>query len=244
MGLEKLNNAEFANFMTRFSELVEDAGTVEEDAETSVLGFEWADYLVFKGNLSTLTDLVKKSRTSLQTEEMDSIDRQRDNWIMFFFSALRTEKKSPIVTRQQAANTLYKVTNPYEFCYRLANQQETAEINGLLMDLKKTENTSLIRLLGLEEVITGLEETNAMYANLTQQRTHDQATNQLEETKTLRGRMGEYYDYMVNVAFAHSICHPSEVIDTFIKDLNGQVNEARALYNMRIAQAKANKKKE
>lgn len=76
--------------------------------------------------------------------------------------------------------------------------------------MKKEENASLVELLGLEEVITGLEETNGMYAELTQQRTHDQAASQLEESKVVRNRMGEYYDYMVNVTFANSICYPSE----------------------------------
>lgn len=54
--------------------------------------------------------------------------------------------------------------------------------------------------------------------------------------------MGEYYDYMVNVTFANSICYPNEIIDTFIMDLNALIDETRALYNQRIAQAKANKK--
>ena len=110
------------------------------------------------------------------------------------------------------------------------------------MDIKKEENASLVKLLGLDEVVTGLEETNGMYAELTQQRTHDQAASQLEESKVVRNRIGEYYDYMVNVTFANSICYPSEIIDTFIKDLNALIDETRALYNQRIAQAKANKK--
>lgn len=131
---------------------------------------------------------------------------------------------------------------PYAQCYRLPNQQETAQIDGLLLDMKKEENASLVELLGLEEVITGLEETNGMYAELTQQRTHDQAVSQLEESKVVRNRMGKYYDYMVSVTFANSICYPSEIIDTFIKDLNALIDETRALYNQRIAQAKANKK--
>ena len=242
MGLDKLNNAEYSNFMSRFSSLVNKAGTKEEVPETSALGFEVADFLVFEEDRSTLTDIVSKSRISLQTEDMGSYDKERDNWVVFLFSVLRTEKESPIATRRQAANILYKVLYPYAQCYRLPNQQETAQIDGLLMDIKKEENASLVKLLGLDEVVTGLEETNGMYAELTQQRTHDQAASQLEESKVVRNRMGEYYDYMVNVTFANSICYPSEIIDTFIKDLNALIDETRALYNQRIAQAKANKK--
>lgn len=242
MGLEKLNNAEFANFMSRFSDLVNTTGTKEEAPETSALGFEVADFLVFEEDRSTLTDIVSRSRISLQTEDMGSLDKERDSWVLFLFSVLRTEKGSPIATRRQAANTLYKLLYPYAQCYRLPNQQETAQIDGLLLDMKKEENASLVELLGLEEVITGLEETNGMYAELTQQRTHDQAASQLEESKVVRNRMGEYYDYMVNVTFANSICYPSEIIDAFIKDLNALIDETRALYNQRIAQVKANKK--
>lgn len=242
MGLDKLNNAEYSNFMSRFSSLVNKAGTKEEVPETSALGFEVADFLVFEEDRSTLTDIVSKSRISLQTEDMGSLDKERDSWVVFLFSVLRTEKESPIAIRRQAANTLYKLLYPYAQCYRLPNQQETAQIDGLLLDMKKEENASLVKLLGLDEVLTGLEETNGMYAELTQQRTHDQAVSQLEESKVVRNRMGEYYDYMVSVTFANSICYPSEIIDTFIKDLNALIDETRALYNQRIAQAKANKK--
>lgn len=244
MGLDKLNNAEYSNFMSRFSSLVNKVGTKEEVPETSALGFEVADFLVFEEDRSILTDIVSRSRISLQTEGMGSLDKERDNWVVFLFSVLRTEKESPIATRQQAANTLYKVLNPYMQCYRLPNQQETAQIDGLLVDIKKEENASFVKLLGLEDIITGLEETNGMYAELTQQRTHDQVVSQLEESKVIRNRMGEYYDYMTSVTFANSICHPSETIDTFIKDLNALVDETRMLYNLRIAQAKANKKEE
>ena len=199
MGLDKLNNAEYSNFMSRFSSLVNKAGTKEEVLETSALGFEVADFLVFEEDRSTLTDIVSRSRISLQTEDMGSLDKERDSWVVFLFSVLRTEKESPIATRRQAANTLYKVLYPYAQCYRLPNQQETAQIDGLLLDMKKEENASLVKLLGLDEVVTGLEETNGMYAELTQQRTHDQAVSQLEESKVVRNRMGKYYDYMVSV---------------------------------------------
>ena len=37
MGLDKLNNAEYSNFMSRFSSLVNKAGTKEEVPETSAL---------------------------------------------------------------------------------------------------------------------------------------------------------------------------------------------------------------
>ena len=39
IGLDKLNNAEFVAFMTRFDELVSKAGTLEGEEEKSALGF-------------------------------------------------------------------------------------------------------------------------------------------------------------------------------------------------------------
>lgn len=84
MGLEKLNNAEFANFMSRFSDLVNTTGTKEEAPETSALGFEVADFLVFEEDRSTLTDIVSRSRISLQTEDMGSLDKERDSWVLFY----------------------------------------------------------------------------------------------------------------------------------------------------------------
>lgn len=243
MGLTNLNNAEYVNFMTRFSTLVEKAGTLEGQEETSALGFEIADYKVFGQDRALLSDIVAQSYTSDQTAELGTLDRQRDEMVVYLFSLLRSEKSSPIATRQMAANSLYNLLKPYMGCYRLPNQQETAQIDGMLIDLKKEEPASQVKLLGLEEVIVGLEETNGMYALLTDDRTNERAASKLEESKSVRERMSTYYDYMTTMAFVQSVAQPTDATATFVSSLNALIDETRALYNQRIGQAKAQKAK-
>ncbi len=65
----------------------------------------------------------------------------------------------------------------------LPDWKKTSKIEGLLIDLKKPENTSLVTTLGLNEIIVGLEETNGEYAILMAKRTEENAAARLEENE-------------------------------------------------------------
>ena len=57
--------------------------------------------------------------------------------------------------------------------------------------------------------------------------------------KRQRLRMDEEYDEMSTYAFAQSVVKPTQETAAFINRLNALVDETNALYNQRIAQARA-----
>ena len=95
--------------------------------------------------------------------------------------------------------------------------------------------------LALANILTELESANDEYASLTEQRTEERAANRLDESKKVRARMDELYDYISTVAFVQSVAHPTEATATFVTNLNALIDETNALYNQRIAQAKRGK---
>ena len=126
-------------------------------------------------------------------------------------------------------------------CYRSPGQQETVQIRGLLTDARKAENLPNVEALSLANILTELESANDEYASLTEQRTEERAANRLDESKTVRMRMDELYDYISTVAFVQSVAHPTEATAAFVTNLNALIDETNALYNQRIAQAKRGK---
>lgn len=103
---------------------------------------------------------------------------------------------------------------------------------------------SPLAALTLTEVVASLKEKNQQYAALTEQRTNAQADNPVESAKKIRLRMDEEYDEMTTYAFAQSVVKPTATTATFINRLNTLIDETNALYNQRIAQAKAAAKKQ
>ena len=99
--------------------------------------------------------------------------------------------------------------------------------------------TLALAALTLTEVVASLKEKNQQYAALTEQRTNAQADNPVESAKKIRLRMDEEYDEMTTYAFAQSVVKPTATTATFINRLNTLIDETNALYNQRIAQARA-----
>lgn len=250
IGLTKLNNPEYENFMSRFRGLISDAqgsGSGDDDILRSVpvpnpLGITDAQLAAFDTDLALLIDLVNQSRISDETARMLEVDQQRDDLVVYTTSTAAQMTKSPLPSQRSAAQTVYNILKPYIGIYKSANQQETAQIEGMLTDLAKPGIPELIQTLGLTEVITALREANADYAALTAQRTGNKAASIKENSAAVRLRLDSLYDDMSTMAFVQSVAAPTAETAAFVSNLNALIDEVSALYNQRIAAAKAPKK--
>ena len=239
-GITRLNNAEYTNFSNRVLSLVNQAGTLEPEGG-SALGIEeevTEEYGTLGG---TMGDIVAQSRISDRTAELTAVDKQRDDLVVYLFKLLRSKKSSPLTEERKAATSLYNLLKPYVGCYRSPGQQETVQIRGLLTDARKAENLPNVEALALANILTELESANDEYASLTEQRTEERAASRLDESKKVRARMDELYDYISTVAFVQSVAHPTDATAAFVTNLNALIDETNALYNQRIAQAKRGK---
>lgn len=84
-----------------------------------------------------MTDLVNQSHISDETAQLLDLDKQRDDLVVYLTTSVSQMRKSPIEAQRTAAQTVYNIIKPYIGIYKSANQQETAQIQGLLLDLDK-----------------------------------------------------------------------------------------------------------
>lgn len=231
-GFSKLNNAEYTNFSVRFLTLANAAGYEELGLDTTT---DLEEYTKLVGQMN---DLVAQSRISNQTAELDRIDKQRDDLVVYLLTVIRNAKSSPLEDEKAAGTLLYNLTKPYIGIQRLPDQQETVQIKGLLLDLAKAEYQEAIAKLNLVSLIESLDDANATYSSLTKERTEGRVNAQMDNSTTVRARMDVLYDYITTMAFVNSVAHPTAKNAQFVTSLNALIDEVITLYNIRMAQKK------
>ncbi len=245
INITKLNNAEYRTFMARYGNLLAGGGGDSESPDeisfdpNDPLGIPQELRTAFATDFALLTDAVNQSSTSEETAQMSALDKERDDLLIFITSTITQMTKSPLAAQRTAAEKLYLPVKPYIGAARLANLQETAAIEGLLVDLDKAGMPEALAAINLTEVVAALKEKNKQYATLTEQRANAKADDPVESAKKIRLRMDEEYDEMSTYAFAQSVVKPTQETAAFISRLNALVDETNALYNQRIAQARA-----
>ena len=243
--LQRLNNAEYRTFMARYGNLLAGGGGDSESPDeisfdpNDPLGIPQELRTAFAADFALLTDAVNQSSASEETAQMSALDKERDDLLIFITSTITQMTKSPLAAQRTAAEKLYLPVTPYIGAARLANLQETAAIEGLLVDLDKAGMPEALAAINLTEVVAALKEKNKQYATLTEQRANAKADDPVESAKKIRLRMDEEYDEMTTYAFAQSVVKPTQETAAFINRLNALVDETNALYNQRIAQARA-----
>lgn len=243
--LQRLNNAEYRTFMARYGNLLAGGGGDSESPDeisfdpNDPLGIPQELRTAFATDFALLTDAVNQSSVSEETAQMSALDKERDDLLIFITSTITQMTKSPLAAQRTAAEKLYLPVKPYIGAARLANLQETAAIEGLLVDLDKAGMPEALAAINLTEVVAALKEKNKQYATLTEQRANAKADDPVESAKKIRLRMDEEYDEMSTYAFAQSVVKPTQETAAFINRLNALVDETNALYNQRIAQARA-----
>lgn len=244
--LARLNNAEYLFFMNSMLNLIpydnfgdDDRPIIESpDAERTVkgaaaLGLSAGFLANYNQDVALLADVVNKSRIAQETEEAALHEKNRDSLTSYITTHIVRSASLPIEAERDAGKFLYKVTKPYMNIIRLPAAQETAKIQGLLLDLRKEENAPYVTILGLDGYLSELEKENNAYVAAVQQRTESRASNKKESSEVLRRRIDEQYKTAALLAQSFSIAVPSEAATTFVDNLNQLIHETMAAYNMR-----------
>lgn len=109
-------------------------------------------------------ELNNAQQTSELTAQMQQLDDDRDALITQIFSAIRSNRRSPVKALREPAERLVKLVDSYKGIQREVLQAESMHINGMLKDLAKysTETAAL----GLTAVIAMLKTTNEEFERL------------------------------------------------------------------------------
>ena len=243
LGLQQLNNAEFTEFMNRFRKLIPVQASEEEErpgglsvlteSETGYLGVTSEMLAAFDADMQALTDSVSRQRTDDRTKQKSLYEVSRGSCVTLYFTSLQTAMKSPIAATAEAGNILWTRTKDYRGIQRLPQQQETAQIRGLLFDLAKEENQTHVTTLHLEGLLEQMRETNEEFARLSEESLTERAADTTEQTLIVRDRLAVQYDDISTTIFAFSVAEKNVDALIFVSNLNALVDETRTAYKRR-----------
>lgn len=107
--------------------------------------------------------------------------------------------------------------------------QETATIEGMLLDLSKCDCSTHLATLGLMESVDELADANSRYKTLTAQRTTSVSDAKTPDSKSLRAELDALYAYITEVAFAHNVVNPTTELARYIRGVN-DINTSISVY--------------
>lgn len=245
INLVRLANAEFMNFMERFLALL--PLEAEGEPESGVMGAPkvgiTAEMITeAKGYLAQMNDLTRIPQMKAETKPKEEVDRKRDSLISLLFTRVKTSRSVPIEAESKAAEQLYIVISPYRGIGKLPYNQETEMIKGLLLDLRKLENSQAVRTLGLDAYVDELDNCNKQFEALV--KTADMKNSELgfnEQMRDLRVAMTDLYHEMTDYAFATNLLNETEESLYFMSGLNALIHDVESIYKQRL---NSRKKKE
>lgn len=246
--LDRFNNAEFLAYMNSVLSLLpppEEQRPGELSLDEDVLAQGSPEIGLTKEFVATmekdvldLGDVVDESRTAQETEQAQVHEANRDSLVIYITTRISRAGSLPLAAEREAGKALYKVVKPYIGIATLPMAQESAKIQGLLLDLRKEEYAAYVTTLGLTTYLVELEKENNAFIALTSQRTQNRAANKKESGATLRERIGLQYEDLVLLAQSYNIVQPTNSSRTFVANLNQFISETVTAFNSRSKRAK------
>ena len=238
---DRLNNSEYLAFMQAvINFLPSDETAFPETAVRMDFLFETVQKL--KEEVELLTDAIVESRIAQETESAQETEGNRSNLAVYLMSRISQARSIFLEAERDAGKYLYNVVKPYFGISRLQVGQKTAQIQGLLIDLKKEENLPYVSILGLEGYVEELEKLNNAYVSLINQRLQNRAANKKESGAVIRARMSEMYEDLVLFIQSYNIIHPNEVTEALVDNLNQLITETVIAFKSRAKRSKKNNK--
>ena len=118
------------------------------------LRVEWKDNIDFEQEINLET------QASANSDKLHQKDEERGRLLQFIFGEIRNYTFAPDADMVEAAKRLAIVANQYAGIRRESFDRETAHIEGLIKDLKKTEYAADVAKLNLTAAVTKLETLN------------------------------------------------------------------------------------
>ena len=159
------------------------------------------------------------------TAKMQQLDDDRDALITQIFSAVRSNRRSPVKALREPAERLVKLVDSYKGIQREVLQAESLHVNGLLMDLAKQPTDTAA--LGLTAVIAMLKTTNEEFEQLELKRIDGTDKSGPTSTKAVRPLTDEkFYEVRGNVEAAFyyaTTATDKQMIATLVDNLNAML---------------------
>ena len=216
-------------------------------ADATKIGIPAEKITAYKADLDVEEEINRETQASLNTQRMTKKDEERDDLLSFIFNTIRTNRLSPEQAMATAAEELNVVAKPYYGIQKLGLDQESAFINGLLRDFRKTENAPHVTTLKLTSALQKLETANAEFRQIYDARSATRADNKLPQAKVARAKTDAMYEqivFILKAAYYYGIA-PVErpLIVSIVNKMNQRMEETTNAFQKSLAQKRAADKK-
>ena len=216
-------------------------------ADATKIGIPAEKITAYKADLDVEEEINRETQASLNTQRMTKKDEERDDLLSFIFNTIRTNRLSPEQAMATAAEVLNVVAKPYYGIQKLGLDQESAFINGLLRDFRKTENAPHVTTLKLTSALQKLETANAEFRQIYDARSATRADNKLPQAKVARAKTDAMYEqivFILKAAYYYGIA-PVErpLIVSIVNKMNQRMEETTNAFQKSLAQKRAADKK-
>lgn len=223
---EKLANAAHLGFNTEVQVFVNKHGA--ENISCAV------EQTLYNAAVLAEVDVVNRQRGSALTIDLDQLDQERDDLVIYIFRTFDASKFSPLAAAQEAHKQLLPFMKSYRGMQDHHNVKESGEIIGMLKDLRAANLATYVATLNIGSVMDLLEVKNNTYIELDSQRVSEMPNKLV--TDTLRANVDELYYTIVSRANATVVLATNDAAEAFVRDMNNFIDKTNASYNLRMAQ--------
>lgn len=156
----------------------------------------------YKECIDREAECVNRVTKSASTAQLEAKDKERDKTLQFIYSMNGSYKVCPDETLRTPALLVDSVLRAYDKIYAKAYAEETALIDGLLLDLAKADVSEALKTLHLDTYVAQLKTLNDAY-------------KALDITRT-----DETLDLIIQRVNAYAVLEPTEAINAFIDTVN------------------------
>ena len=147
----------------------------------------------YKECIDREAECVNRVTKSASTAQLEAKDKERDKTLQF----------------------IYSMNGSYKVC-----PDETALIDGLLLDLAKADVSEALKTLHLDTYVAQLKTLNDAYKALDITRTDEYSARVKTDTTKARKATDETLDLIIQRVNAYAVLEPTEAINAFIDTVN------------------------
>ena len=204
----------------------------------------------WKESIDTEKENNLEAQASVNSELLVKKNEERDRLLKYIFGVVRNGLLSPDKEKSNAAMRLNVVMNPYVGIRKDSFERVTSHVDGLLTDLKKTENAADVSKLGFTSDVTKLETLNKEFDSINSDRAKKRADNKLPKMPAVRNRTDAIFERILLVlqykyVYGTTPIEP-ELIAKLIARFNKRAEDIYASYKQgqAIKKAAAEKRKQ
>ena len=210
----------FGQMQTKF----ESNGTL-----TAAMGNVWTDYTSAR---QAYDFAYAQARKWEQTEDIDNLDKLRDNAQSAFLNALKAMLVSPNAAKAQAAKKLAFIRDKYSFNNTDEYMKQTTMVAQFIQEVESnTDAMAALTTTGLDDWFTDLKQKNEAFLAKMNERTEAQAGLEKGIVREKRLLCEAAYRNVVKLANAMSICEVPAGFDftTAFNLLNAEIEHFRQI---------------